>query len=166
MTSLMIMMIPVLIAGSHYGASLTHGEDYLSIDTEVKRIPKVITDSSAIFDAVIEPILQTRCYSCHNEKKAKGRLVMTSMASLLEGGKGGKIWIAGDPLNSHIIQRATLSEEEKKHMPPRGKPQLSEKEIALLIQWIGKGADVKTRFADLPASDSFRIFAAIIHSEK
>jgi uncharacterized membrane protein len=160
LSTIMLLMFPALVAGSHFGASITHGEDYLNIEKEVKRTPKVITDSSAIFEAVIEPILQTKCYSCHNEKKAKGQLIMTSLPKLLEGGKNGKIWVAGDPLNSHIIQRLNLTEEEKKHMPPSGKPQLSDNEIALLTQWIGNGANLKTRFVDLSSTDSFRIFAA------
>ena len=158
--AIMVMLIPVLILGSHFGASLTHGEDYLSIAKEEKKTVKVITDSSAIFDAVVEPVLQTKCYSCHNEKKAKGQLIMTSIKTLLEGGKNGKIWVPGDPLNSHIMQRVALDEDNKKHMPPRGKPQLTEREINLMSEWIKNGADIKTRFSDLPPSDSFRIFAA------
>ncbi len=159
-TAMILLMVPLLVAGSHYGAVLTHGEDYLNIASETKRIPKVITDSTTIFDAVVEPVLQTKCYSCHNDKKAKGQLVMTSLVKLLEGGKNGKLWVPGDPLNSHIIQRVSLEEDNKKHMPPRGKPQLSEGEITLLSEWIRKGASMETRFMDLLPTDSFRIFAA------
>lgn len=158
--SVMILILPAIILGSHYGAILTHGEGYLLPEKEVNKTVKVITDSSAIFDAVVEPVLQTRCYSCHNEKKAKGELIMTSLTKLLEGGKNGKIWIPGDPLNSHIMQRVSLEEDNKKHMPPRGKPQLTEREKELLSAWIKNGASTDTRFSDLPPSDSFRIFAS------
>jgi len=156
----MVLLVPVIVAGSHFGASLTHGEGYLVIEIPENKTKKIVSDSTAIFEAVIEPILESKCYSCHNEKKAKGQLIMTSMQSLLEGGKHGKIWVAGDPLNSHILQRASMDEDNKKHMPPKGKPQLTELEIKLLNDWIKMGADTKKSFVELPKSDSFRIFAA------
>ena len=156
---MMILILPVLILGSHFGATLTHGEGYLLPEREDKRTVKIITDSTAIFDAVIEPVLQAKCYSCHNEKKAKGELIMTSLEKLLAGGKNGEIWVPGDPLNSHIIQRLSLEEDDKKHMPPRGKPQLTELEKILFSEWIKNGANTGIRFSDLLLTDSFRIFA-------
>ena len=157
---LMLLMFPVLILGSHYGASITRGEGYLNIQSEPKIVAKIVNDSSSIFDAVVEPVLQSKCYNCHNEKKAKGHLIMTSLQKLLEGGKNGKIWVPGDPLNSHIMQRVSLEVDDKKHMPPRGKPQLSEREILLISEWIRNGASTDKRFIDMLPTDSFRIFAA------
>lgn len=153
-----ILVVPTLIIGSHYGASLTHGEDYIRWPEEEVATPqRVITDSTAIFTALVEPILAAKCYSCHNEKKAKGELVMTSVASLLKGGKNGPLWKAADPLNSHILQRAQLPEDDKKHMPPRGKAQLTANELVILEAWISAGANLQKRFLDYPATDSFRM---------
>jgi uncharacterized membrane protein len=157
----MILTIPVLLAGSHFGAVLTHGEDYLSVqkpEPEEKQV--TITDSSKIFAALIQPLLKTKCYSCHNDKKAKGEFIMTSMVSLFKGGKNGHPWVAGDPLKSNLLLRLRLAEDDKKHMPPRGKPQLSEEEISLIHEWIKQGADTGKRFIDYPETDSFRIFLA------
>ncbi len=162
-----ILLLPVLLAGGHYGASLTHGEEYLSYSMDEKKIQKIITDSSSVFDAVVEPVLEAKCYSCHNEKKAKGELVLTSISSIMEGGKHGHILVAGDPLNSHIIQRVVLEEDNKKHMPPKGKPQLTESEIALLHAWIKNGASTTITFASLAPTDSFRILASsLVHPQK
>ena len=155
-----LVLLPVLMTGGHYGAMLTHGEDYLKIPGQAMAKTRIITDSTTIYNAVIEPILETKCYTCHNEKKAKGELIMTVLPKLLEGGKNGKIWVAGDPLNSHIIQRIQLEEEDKKHMPPRGKPQLNDQEKKLLYEWIRNGAKMNFRFVDYAKSDSFRNFAA------
>ena len=49
---------------------------------------------------------------------------MTTEEKILEGGKNGPIWKSGDALNSHIIENINLPEDEKKHMPPKGKPQV------------------------------------------
>lgn len=154
----MVLIVPVLILGSHYGASITHGEDYLDwpVDNAVTQQLN-ITDSTAVYAALVEPILASKCYSCHNEKKAKGELIMTSMAALMKGGKNGPLWKPGDPLNSHLLQRAQLSEEDKKHMPPRGKPQLTAQELTILELWIANGADLQKRFSDYDPVDSFRM---------
>lgn len=160
----MVLIVPVLVLGSHYGASITHGEDYLDWpDNQETKQQVDITDSTAVFAALVEPILASKCYSCHNEKKAKGELIMTSIAALLKGGKNGPLWKPGDPLNSHLIQRTQLSEDDKKHMPPRGKPQLTAQEIRLLELWIAKGADFDKRFLDYsPEDTATSIFALYI----
>lgn len=152
------LSLPLLILAGHYGASLTHGEDYLSFSGSGEKGGSMVTDSSRIYDALVRPVLAAKCYACHNETKARGQLVMTSLTSLLKGGKNGPVWVAGDPLNSHILQRVKLEETAKKHMPPRGKPQLTESEVTLLERWIAEGADTWKRFNDYAATDSFRIF--------
>jgi hypothetical protein len=47
---------------------------------------------------------------------------MTTEEKILEGGKNGPIWKSGEALSSHIIQKDQFTEDEKKHMPPKGKP--------------------------------------------
>ena len=66
----------------------------------------------------------------------------------------------GDALNSHIIQRASLPLENKEHMPPKGKPQLTTDEIALLSAWINEGADVKKAFKNYLASSETKKIAS------
>lgn len=152
----------LLVLGSHYGGSLTHGENYLAGDEPESgaTVKRIATDSSAIFEAAVQPILEAKCISCHNEKKAKGDLIMTDIEKMLKGGKDGPIWVAGDPLNSHIIKRILLDPSEKKHMPPKGKPQLTPEEIKFLQSWIAKGADIKKSFREYAVEDSFRVLAA------
>ncbi len=157
---LMLVTVPVLIVGSHFGGVLTHGEDFLQGSAELVQEQVAITDSSVVYAALIEPVLASKCYSCHNDKKSKGELIMTSVEALMKGGKNGEVWIPGDPLNSHILQRLDLPEDDKKHMPPRGKTQVTEEEKELLYAWIKHGADTKKRFMDYPETDSFRIFLA------
>jgi uncharacterized membrane protein len=155
-----VLALSVVLLGitGHFGASLTHGEDYLFPAQNSDNAALAITDDTPVFEAVIKPILKAKCFQCHNEQKTKGELLMTSLAGLLKGGKNGPIWVAGDALNSHIIQRANLPLDDKKHMPPKGKPQLTPQEIGVLTTWINTGADVKKSMKALPPNDPLRVF--------
>jgi hypothetical protein len=146
----------ILAVTGHFGASLTHGEDYLFPAKEEKDAPLIITDNTPVFEAAIQPILKAKCFQCHNEQKTKGELLMTTITGLLKGGKNGPIWVPGDALNSHIIQRANLPLDDKKHMPPKGKTQLTPQEIGLLTAWVQSGADVKKPLKALAANDPFK----------
>ncbi len=76
-------LLLIMITG-HLGGSLTHGSDYLTkplfsaFDDDstsgavIKPIPNV--QEAAVYDDVIKPILQTKCYSCHGPNKQKGKL--------------------------------------------------------------------------------------------
>ncbi len=82
-------------------------------------------------------VLKNRCFSCHNEEKAKGGLVMTSQEKLLKGGENGAVLVAGEPEKSPLI--AALAADADPHMPP--KKQLSEAEVATLTGWVKGGAE-------------------------
>jgi uncharacterized membrane protein/mono/diheme cytochrome c family protein len=165
----LVASIVLLVLASHFGATLTHGEGFVlqPLKGEKNEEAEIITDSSSLFAAAIRPVLKSKCFSCHNEKKAKGGLVMTSEEKLLAGGKNGPIWKSGDALNSHIIENINLPEEDKKHMPPKGKPQLTEDEVQLLFAWIQSGADMKKRMADYNEYDSLKLLTIkFIRNEK
>ncbi|MEZ0483774.1 c-type cytochrome domain-containing protein [Fibrella aquatica] len=145
-----------LFVTGHFGASLTHGEEYLFPNAEPETAI-AFTDETPVFVSTIEPILKAKCYQCHNEQKQKGQLLMSTLAGLLKGGKNGPVWVAGDPLNSHLIQRVDLPLDDKKHMPPKGKPQLAPDEVALLTAWIKAGADTKKSLRALAQNDPLRL---------
>src|SRR4030095_4656480 len=62
------LSIAAMIAGSHFGSNLTHGEGFVwqPLRNE-KNTEEKITDSSSLFIAAIRPILRSKCFSCHNE---------------------------------------------------------------------------------------------------
>ena len=123
-----------MIVGSHFGSILHMAKDLYGNRYKARKdMEEKITDSSSLFTAAIRPILKSKCFSCHNEKKAKGGLIMTTEEKILEGGKNGPIWKSGDALNSHIIENINLPEDEKKHMPPKGKPQLSQEKSTFYL---------------------------------
>ncbi|HVF97757.1 MAG TPA: chitobiase/beta-hexosaminidase C-terminal domain-containing protein, partial [Flavisolibacter sp.] len=158
---LTVLISLVVIMTGHWGAGLTHGEDYLlepiSGTAEREAVP---LEQAVAFQHVIQPLLKAKCMGCHGTSSTKGGLAMNDTASLLEGGKTGPLFIAGHPESSLLIKRILLPLDNKKHMVPKTKPQLTEEEIRLLAAWIKSGAPLQQKIIDLPVKDSFRILAA------
>lgn len=129
-------VVGLLTFTGHLGGNLTHGADYLFSKPEDNSIVVADIENAPIYSTFIEPILKAKCNSCHNPSKAKGDLIMTSQAELLAGGKTGSIFNFEKPELSELLSRIHLPIEEKKHMPPKGKKQISEDEAKLLKWWI------------------------------
>ncbi|MDP2413565.1 c-type cytochrome domain-containing protein [Daejeonella sp.] len=152
-----ILSFTIVLAG-HFGAVLTHGENFvLEPITKSQLVP---IEQALVYDHVIQPIFQEKCVSCHSDEKLKGKLKLTDSASIMKGGKTGKLYVPGDPKVSLLLERIHMPLSNKKHMPPSGKPQLSPEEVRILFQWIKDRPDFKKRVMDLPANDSLRILAA------
>lgn len=81
-------------------------------------------------------ILKSNCFSCHNDQKKKGGLVMTSREALLKGGDNGPALDLNSPEKSALLE--SLAADADPHMPP--KKQLSAKQIDALTQWAKNGA--------------------------
>jgi len=153
-----IILSFIIVLAGHFGAVLTHGENFvLEPITKSSLVP---IEQALVYDHVIQPIFQEKCVSCHSDEKLKGKLKLTDSASIMKGGKTGKLYVPGDPKVSLLLERIHMPLSNKKHMPPSGKPQLSEEEIRILFNWIKDRPDFKKRVMDLPATDSIRILAA------
>ncbi|UBM58953.1 chitobiase/beta-hexosaminidase C-terminal domain-containing protein [Marinilongibacter aquaticus] len=139
----------------HFGANLTHGEGFVLEPLQANKKLE-ITPESNLYEVAIVPIFEAKCVACHNDKKRKGQLDMSQVEALMKGGKNGPIWQAGNALKSHLIEMAKLPLEDKKHMPPKGKPQLTAEEIALISDWINAGADLKKSIAAYADSSSLK----------
>lgn len=87
----------------------------------------------------ILPILETRCFDCHQGTKTKGGLRLDSLADALKGGEtDGAAIVRKHPEKSSLIARVSTDDEEL-IMPPKGKP-LTKEEVNLLTRWIQEGA--------------------------
>ena len=152
----LVASLGLVAATGHYGGSLTHGEDYLTAYLPValggkpEPIPldKGTKEDAAIYIAAIQPIIEAKCVECHNPSKSNGNLRMDTMALLLAGGKHGAALKPGDADASLMIGRANLPLDNKEHMPPVGKPQLTDPEIELLSWWINRGAKERLPLVD------------------
>jgi uncharacterized membrane protein len=157
-----VVVVSLILAG-HFGANLTHGEDFILQPLAVYyEAPPVPIDKAIVFDHVIRPIFEKKCMSCHNPDKLKGELILADSASIVKGGKTGKLFVPGNPGISLLLERVHLPLEEKKHMPPKGKVQLTEDEIVLLALWIRNETPFTQKVIDLPPGDSLRLMAATV----
>lgn len=149
------ILVLVSITG-HLGGTLTHGEGYLtkaftSTGTDSVATKKALTNAqdALVYADVIEPILKEKCYSCHAASKQKGGLRLDSPDWVLKGGKNGAVLKPNHALESELYHRIVLDPLEEKHMPPKGKPQITEKERILLEWWIAQGGDFKKQCKQL-----------------
>ncbi|GAB3883673.1 DUF1549 domain-containing protein [Spirosoma agri] len=169
--SLLIGTVAGVSLAGHYGARLTHGDDYLTSvlpgnkgsgapstgETSVAfaRMDGPLTDKQVEELTVeVRSILAHNCYSCHSATKTKGNLRLDNKELVLKGGKHGAILTAGYPEASELIRRITLPTGDKEVMPTKGK-RLSEQEVALLSFWIKQGAP----WPDGPDKPLYRVAA-------
>ncbi|ATP56770.1 cytochrome C [Pedobacter ginsengisoli] len=154
-----VITVLCLIVTGHYGATLTHGDNFV-LAALIPAKEKVPVDKAVIFDDVVMPIFNEKCLSCHNLEKAKGSLILTDAKSMLKGGKNGKLFVPGKPEISLLLERIHLPVDDKKHMPPKSKSQLTPEEITILALWVKDNADLKKKVIELPKSDSLRVLSA------
>jgi hypothetical protein len=93
------------------------------------------------FSKDIAPIFKASCNECHNVKKKKGKLDMSTYADLKKGGKKGQPWKDGDPDKSLLVE---LIKGDKPEMPEDGDP-LKAEQVALIARWIKEGAKDDTK---------------------
>jgi uncharacterized membrane protein len=146
--------IMISLAG-HHGAVITHGENFIlaPITPVQQRIIPPFEDAY-VYNDLVQPILDNKCASCHNSKKAKGDLVMDTKDLFLKGGEEGVPWDTTKADLGILMRRVHLPLDEKEHMPPKGKPQLTDDELFILHEWIKRGADFDKKFIDLLPSDT------------
>jgi hypothetical protein len=149
--ALQVVLIGLIGFTGHYGGMVTHGEEFLALPTEEPE--KEIPENPVIYKDVVFRILDDKCVACHNPNKQKGELVMTSFDKLVQGGENGRILEPGKAEESEMIKRVHLPLEDENHMPPEGKSQLEENEIAILEHWIALGASDTVRLNQLPESE-------------
>lgn len=135
----LFLNIIALSIAAHQGGLITHGDPLEPLFSE-----EAVEEASPVLRTtyqVVDKILQSKCYECHSVgKKKKGGLLMDSYEALLAGGKKGNALVPGSLLESKMSTYVHLPLEDELHMPPEGKPQLSEMEIRFIDEWILSGA--------------------------
>ncbi|MEY4674418.1 MAG: hypothetical protein RL148_2202 [Planctomycetota bacterium] len=157
--------------GGHLGGSLTHGTDFLQ--QPIARIlqggdePHEAEESpsdASTYAAVVAPILERTCTSCHGETKQKGGLSLHTKEAILAGGDTGPSIEPGNAKASLLVERMHLPLEDEDRMPPEGKPQPSAQEIAALEKWIDAGAPFEGKVAGIDRPSDVVAEPVIDHS--
>ena len=170
-TAVLVGTCGTMIVAAHAGGGLTHGEDYLTehAPAPIRRLlglhvprdrsqePLSTIAEREAFDGVALRIFENHCTSCHSPGKFKGDLRLDTYEGILEGGQSGPVVVAGRPGSSELFERIHLPLEDKQHMPPKGKAQLTDDEIAVLTWWIEAGAPHTDTLRALEARPEIRL---------
>lgn len=166
------LAVLLTMTAGHDGGSLTHGEGYLSQYTpepfrtlagmppvkvpseEIRPIENI--EQALVYKDIVQPIMEMRCTQCHNASKSKGGLRLDEMSFIVKGGESGPALLAGNSAESDLIKKCLLPENDDQHMPPKGKPQLTNEQIALLSWWIEQGAPADKKVGELKKSDAVK----------
>jgi hypothetical protein len=146
-------VVCLMFVTGHLGGNLTHGDTYLlhyapgpirvlaGLPADAGPRPKPQDLASAdIYLDVVQPALEQRCLSCHNNSKKSGGLSMVTHEALMKGGSKGAVITPGNPAASGLFHRVNLAPTNSDFMPKDGKTPLNKNEIAAVGWWISQGA--------------------------
>jgi hypothetical protein len=98
----------------------------------------------------VKPILAQHCFACHAALKQQSSLRVDTAASMRTGGDSGKAIVAGNSVDSLLIQ--AVKGTAGFVMPPEGEgTPLTDDEVAVLAKWIDEGA--KAPAGEKPQAD-------------
>jgi uncharacterized membrane protein len=160
---LLACTILLLTVAGHLGATLAHGEGYLTdhapqpLRHALLRLtgrtgpvpPDVPPDQAVIYTSLVQPILQSRCVSCHGPGRTEGGLRLDTPQGLGKGGDDGPVVVAGRADSSELVKRIWLPAGHPDVMPPKGHRPPTPAEAAVLRWWIDQGASADERLGDV-----------------
>jgi Protein of unknown function (DUF1553)/Protein of unknown function (DUF1549)/Planctomycete cytochrome C len=117
------------------------------------------SDGAEFFEKNIRPLLAQNCLICHSaaSRPVMGGLRLDSREGIEKGGSRGPAVVDGNSEKSLLI-RAVRHVDDKLQMPPRGK--LKDADIALLVQWVDRGAPWGVERLQSDAKQDFWAFLA------
>jgi hypothetical protein len=112
----------------------------LIIAASISQFAQGAADERVNFGRDIQPIFHQYCAKCHGAKKAEGDLRLDSSDGIRTFGID-RLLSPGNSVESELLARVTLGEEDESRMPKGSKP-LPKQSIELLKRWIDQGADL------------------------
>jgi uncharacterized membrane protein len=154
-----IAMLALVSITGHYGGNLTHGTSFLGeyappflrslIGAEPRRpAPESVAAADPWLD-VVQPLLEQRCGTCHNDDKREGSFSVATYDLTLVGGDTGRAFTPGDIAGSEALYRVSLPLDDDAHMPAEGKTPLTAAQIEILNWWVIAGAPRDTTIGAL-----------------
>jgi uncharacterized membrane protein len=159
----LVLTLAALTAAGHLGATLTHGEGYLTefapaplrtLIAGVSGAPAAAAftgpvERAPVYPTLVRPVLQRHCVSCHAAGAPRGGLVLETPEAILKGGDHGPVVTPGRALDSELVRRVWLPADHPDAMPPRGQRPLPAADAGLLRWWIDSGASFEQPLAEL-----------------
>lgn len=110
-------------------------------------VPLVANEIS--FNRDVRPILSNKCFYCHgtDEETREGGLRLDVREDAVAAREGGAAIVPGNPDASLMVHRITAPSADDLMPPPKAKKPLTEKEKAVLREWIGAGAPYERHWA-------------------
>ncbi len=153
-------MIILIVLTGHFGGMLTHGEEFMAYNL-TSDVTLALPDNPNIYEHLVQPVFDAKCVSCHNENKAKGKLILTDYNALAKGGESGSVTTP----ENELIHRLLLPADHEDHMPPAKEKQLNSDELMIVKSWFELGADPYLMYADMdPESELAGIAKKMIDS--
>lgn len=178
---LLLVSAGLMFPAGHLGASMTHGEDFLTApfgkspragedlaaEQAAGEASLVGASGTAVAGefAPVSQFLDKYCVDCHGSERAKGKLRLDSLAALKKGGKSGPGFVAGKPIESELVDRLRRSLDEDGHMPPESRDQPSDTEIQAIEAWIARQAETRGDSPDLATAEEIEAVVAVGPSE-
>lgn len=101
---------------------------------EPEPVKPVVSGPALTYAKHVKAILENSCVSCHNKTKTRGKLDLSTYATMMRGGENGLAVKAGKPDDSPLYTSIVSMT-----MPPSGK-KLPPNEMKILREWIASGA--------------------------
>ena len=152
---LLATAVALMLLAGHLGATLTHGEGYLTDHAPPMlkrflggasgpgsgaRLAGRAPDRILLYADLVAPVLETQCVSCHGPTKVEGDLRLDTAEGITKGGHDGPVIAAGRLESSQLLRRIFLPRSHEDAMPPKGHPPLSPADAALIRWWVDAGA--------------------------
>jgi cytochrome c553 len=109
--------------------------------------PARLTAQTPTFErtGAVMSLLETRCLRCHEGRRSRGGLDLSSRDRLLAGGDSGAALVPGASARSLLLR--LVKHEQEPAMPKQGK-RLDDAQVALLSAWIDAGAPYARRLGN------------------
>jgi hypothetical protein len=116
-------------------AALLGGWTLVAVAAEPAAGP-ISPEQEKFFEEKVRPVLATRCWECHGEKKQESGLRLDSRQAALDGGDSGeRVVVPLEPDRSLLVK--AINHVGDYHMPPTTR--LPQDQIAALTEWVKIG---------------------------
>jgi Planctomycete cytochrome C len=88
---------------------------------DLSKLPPPAQKQGVTYAADIRPLFEASCVRCHGQERPKGGLNLTTLGSVLRGGKDGKVVVPGDGKQS-VLTIAVARVDDDLAMPPKHRP--------------------------------------------